>query len=191
EPHWSSLAYIPAAIFFAEKISEHKKKFISALTLNLLLFGVFIFHLLSPAFTETILKNKDPKYDITNELFGWDSVAENIEYIISSENIPAKEVLLLSNHYTMSGQLMFSTKSKYRVVCRGKRCNQFKIDDIQDESNFRLFIFVTDNRFTEIPPVYREGAIQQKLKVFRGEKRVRDFYLYIKKKINPSDKSAE
>ncbi len=184
EPHWSSLIYIIAAILCSKEIqTNYKKLFISGLTLNILLFSIFIFHLFSPTITERLLKTQNPKYDITNELFGWDIVAENIEDIINSEGIPDDKVLLASNHYTMSAQIVFSTRSKYAVVCRGVRCNQFSINDIKDESGFRLFIFITDNRFTNIPKFYKDESVQQKVKIYRGEKVFREFYLYIKKRI--------
>ncbi len=181
EPHWSSLVYPVAALLFSEEPDRYKKTFHSALGLNLILSGLFIYHILSPAFTEGLLKKQNPRYDITNELFGWENVAENIDYIVATEKINKNETLLVSNHYTMCGQLMFATKSLYKVACRGKRCNQFKIDDIKDERNIRLFIFVTDNRFTEIPRFYRDGAIEQKIKIYRGERVVREFHLFVKK----------
>lgn len=183
EPHWLSIVYLPVALLVARSIQRYQKAFFSAIGLNIFLFGIFLFHIFSPFLTETVLKNQNPKYDITNELFGWDLVAENIEYIVKSEDVSPNEVLLCSNHYTMSGQLMFITGSKYNVVCRGKRCNQFTITDVKDESKFRLFIFVTDNRFPEVPRPYKDGSIQQKLKIYRGEKLIREFYLYIKKRI--------
>lgn len=183
EPHWSSLIYLPASILCSEDVSRYRRWIIFSLGINILLFGIFIFHLFSPLITETILKNQDPRYDITNELFGWDLVSENIEYIIQNEHIPEDKVLLLSNHYTMAGQLMFATKSRYRVACRGKRCNQFSIDDIRDERGYKLFIFVTDNRYREIPDLYKRDAIEEKLKIYRGEKKIREFHLFVKKPI--------
>ncbi len=182
EPHWSSLVYICAAILFAKEIQGYKKFFYMATGLNSLIFGIFLFHIFSPVFTEGILNKTDPKYDITNELFGWDIVGENIDYIVQTEGIRTEDVLVASNHYTMSGQLMFATRAKYDVVCRGKRCNQFSLNDLQDESKYRLFIFVTDNRFSEIPKFYRDEAIQQKIKIYRGVKVIREFYLYVKKR---------
>ncbi len=76
---------------------------------------------------------------------------------------------------------MFATEGQYRVICRGKRCNQFSIDDIKDESKYKLIIFITDNRFTEIPTYYKDRAIEQKLKIKRGTKTIREFHIYIKR----------
>jgi len=181
EPHWSSIAYIAAAVAFARDLRIHKKLFISSLVLNIILFGVFLIHIFTPVFSDGILKNQDPKYDITNELFGWDIVGENIEYIISQNDISKDEVLLASNHYTMSAQLMLSTKGRYRTICRGKRCNQFKIEDVENLDRYRLIIFVTDNRFTSIPDFFKRDVIEQKLKIYREERIVREFHIFIKK----------
>lgn len=181
EPHWSSIAYIPAAIFFATELNANKKIFFSSLILNISIFTLFLIHIFTPVFTEGILKNQKPEYDITNELFGWDDVRLNIEEILRIENIKDDELLLLSNHYTMAGQLTFATRKKYSIACRGKRCNQFTIDDIKDESRFKLIIFITDNRYKDIPIKYRDKAVQQKLKIYRGERVIREFYLYIKR----------
>ncbi|MGC8926547.1 MAG: ArnT family glycosyltransferase [Myxococcota bacterium] len=184
EPHWSSIAYIPAAIFFAKELNTYRKILSSSLILNILIFTLFLIHLFTPIFTEGILKNQRPEYDITNELFGWEEVRLNIEEIAKIENVRDDDVLLLSNHYTMAGQLTFATHKRYSAACRGKRCNQFTIDDIKDEDRFKLIIFVTDNRYSDIPRKYRDGAIQQKLKIYRGGRVVREFYLYIKKQVN-------
>lgn len=182
EPHWSAPAYIFAAIYFSQEITRVRKLLFYAVGLNIILFGILLFHIINPLFTETLLARQNPKYDISNELFGWEIVGENIEHIITSESIDQKEVLLASNHYTMASQMMLATKGRYRVVCRGRRCNQFTIDDVKDESRYRLIIFVTDNRFTDIPPYYRDAAIEYKLTIKRGRKAVREFHIFTKKR---------
>jgi 4-amino-4-deoxy-L-arabinose transferase-like glycosyltransferase len=180
EPHWSSLAYIPAAILLARELRIHRGIMLSSILLNTTLFSLFLIHIFTPIFSDGILRNQNPKYDITNELFGWEAVGENLEYIISQKNLSPDEVLLASNHYTMSAQLMLSTKGRYRTICRGARCNQFKIDDIEDTDKYKLIIFVTDNRFTKIPDFFKRGSIEQKLKIYRDERVIREFHIFIK-----------
>jgi len=122
EPHWTAFGYLTAIIawaaFFVKAKNNWRKYTYSALALSGLLVAAFYVHFFTP-----VLPIK-PKYDIVNELHGWDVVgpaAEKMLGELSREPAP----FLMAHHWVMCSQLAFSTQNRIPVYCLNDRTDQF------------------------------------------------------------------
>lgn len=189
EPHWPVFGYLTAIIMMCslgvEGIGQLNKKrakrlktgFFAATGLAGLIFILFYIHLFHP-----ILPIK-PKYDIVNELYGWDEVGANVERIYNERTNSEKEnTFTLARHWVLCSQLMFSTGGRIPVACINKKMDQFDFWDDEKKLFGKNAIIVTDLRFDEAPDtLYLFDKVEKQLEIpiVRGGIVVRKFTIWI------------
>ena len=178
EPHWPAFGYITLivawAAFYVQAKGKLRKYTVASLMLSGALITVFYVHTFVP-----ILLIK-PKYDIVNELIGWDKVGAEVEKMY--DEYPAnKKPFLLAHHWVLCSQLSFSTQNRLPVYCLNQRTDQFDFFPNKVPPKGADFIFVADNRFKEPPEHFYNfdrADAPRELKIYRGKKHMRTFYIY-------------
>lgn len=189
EPHWPAFGYLTAIVMMAalgldvwdrgrpESGRKARGWYAAATGLASLMFILFFVHVFHP-----ILPIK-PKYDIVNELYGWDKVGPRFEKAyseLSAEKNGAKP-FILAHHWVLCSQIMFSTKDKIPVHCINERIDQFDFWDKEDELSGRPAVIVTDQRFEEPPSqLYRLSDVEkvEDIPIERGGRIVRQFTIW-------------
>ncbi|GMT42581.1 MAG: hypothetical protein IEMM0002_0992 [bacterium] len=178
EPHWTAFGYLTAIIawaaFFVQSKERWRKYAFASLSFSLLLIVVFYIH-----FFFTILPIK-PKFDIVNELFGWDAVATQSEEMLN--DFPAKnQKFLMAHHWVMCSQLTYATQNRLPVYCVNDKTDQFDFFPDNRPPEGGDFVFIADNRFKNPPEKYYDFDKREpprEIKINRNGKRIRTFYLY-------------
>lgn len=138
-------------------------------------------HILTPAFVKMMPASYNPKYDLTNELYGWDTVGGRIEtrYRAMGGNAP----FLLGYHYTFCSQLMFATGGRIETRCLNRRTDEFDfLPGAQGPFTGRDALYVRDNRYRKAPGemfAFDRCDPDEKIIVERGGRKVREFELFI------------
>ena len=186
EPHWPAFGYLTAILLMSAVGLEMwdrgnagiarraRKFFIASAGLAGLMFALFYVHVFHP-----ILPIK-PKYDIVNELMGWDKAGEQIKKIYS-EMLDNKG-FVLAHHWVLCSQIMFSTTDTIPVACINKRIDQFDFWDDEEKLMGKDVVFVSDLRFEEPPDqLYRFASVEKvmELPIQRGGIIVRVFTLWV------------
>ena len=178
EPHWAAFGYLTATVGWAAlyvKGAPGWRKYTAAsLAFSAAMITLFYIHTFTP-----ILPIK-PKYDIVNELHGWDKVGAEVEKMYG-ELSPDNKPFLLAHHWVLCSQLSFSTQNRFPVYCLNKRTDQFDFFPGKAPPKGADFIFVADNRFKEPPEkfyLFERSDPPKEIKIFRGKKHVRTFNLY-------------
>ncbi|MGK7346560.1 MAG: ArnT family glycosyltransferase [Candidatus Nitrospinota bacterium M3_3B_026] len=189
EPHWPAFGYITAIVMMSalgidawerwrpEAAARLRGWYIAATALAAAAFALFFIHVYHP-----ILPIK-PKYDITNELYGWDRVGSRLEDIYRKITEEQKEpAFALAHHWVLCSQMMFSTGGRIPVHCMNERTDQFDFWDDENELVGKTAVVVTDLRFDEIPQeLYRLNDVEkvEDIRVERGGEVVRKFTIWI------------
>ncbi len=140
------------------------------------MFSLFYIHLFHP-----ILPIK-PKYDVTNELVGWDKVGEELLRLNDEAASANEKTFLMAGHWLLCSQMLWATKDKIPLGCFNHRMDQF--DFWEKENTFygmNAFV-VTSQKFPEIPEqrykfdrseeikeidIKRGGVIVRRFKIFK------------------------
>lgn len=198
EPHWPAFGYLTAIVMMIERglaeieaMRDDAKKWMGryfgfATAMAGVVFALFYIHVYHP-----ILPIK-PKYDIVNELYGWDMAGAEMEkayYRLTAET--GEKPFALAHHWTLCSQMMFATKNRIEVACLNEKTDEFDFWDDEEKLLGRSAIVVTDLRFEEPPgelylsdsvkrvadvPFVRGGEVTRKftiweIKGFKGRKR--------------------
>jgi 4-amino-4-deoxy-L-arabinose transferase-like glycosyltransferase len=178
EPHWTSLAYLMLFSVWGWYYINGNKFFQRMTQLSVLfsalLVGVFYVQMLVP-----VLPIDDAKYDITNELYGWDEAKEEIlkEY----EQLPGDNKFILANHYLLGGQLSFALKGHAPVAVITSETDEYDFFEDNIAPIGSNFIYVGDERFKRTPDHYYNFdrcEAPTELNIYRGKKWARMFYFY-------------
>ena len=177
EPHWPFAGYLALAAGVPGVIDTGMKTpgriFKAAIVWS---FGMYILahvFVLTPLLP-TLLPHDDyePRYDISNELYGWGAVAEKVRTIAESGE------KIASSHYTMCSQLAFhlSRDDDPSVVCASDQTDDFDLWNMVPRRQDRI-LFVADNRFGGLPQSLLSRICRQvsTLEVRRGGRWVRRF----------------
>ena len=189
EPHWPALRYFTAVIAAAALIDStlpgmnerERKRFqrfassAAGLALGMIVF--FYVQIFYP-----IWRPEVQKYDITNELWGWDKAGERVEELygaISKEGL----AFVFSRKSLLSSQISFATGGKIPVYKINNTRDQFDFWQDQVSLQGKNAIYVADNRFTKPPEKrYRCDRIVREpdLLIFRGgsDRWSRKFFFY-------------
>lgn len=188
EPHWPAFGYLTALVMMialglerwdhwsSRKARRLRAAYAVAMTSAVALFTLFYIHVFTP-----ILPIK-PKYDITNELLGWDMVGKKIEEVFGEKIGDRKDGFVLAHHWVLCSQIMFSTGDRLPVACINERRDQFDFWDAEQDLMGKSAVVVTDMRFAEPPSeLYHFENVYKitDLPVIRGGKMVRKFTLWV------------
>lgn len=178
EPHWAAFGYLTLFIawghYLARYFARWKKFSFSAIGLSALLVGTFYVHSFVP-----ILPVK-PKYDVVNELYGWDTVGVAVKKELAL--LPGKNgKFIMAHHWVMCSQIAFATQNRFPVYCVNGQTDQFDFFPDKTPPAGADFIFVADNRFTEPPDAFYDFERMEpagEIEIRRGGKPARSFTLY-------------
>ena len=177
EPHWPFAGYLALAAGVPGVIDTDlrtpRRIFKAAIVWSsgmYILAHVFVLTPLLPRFVPR--DAYEPRYDISNELYGWGSVASKVRAIA----VPGEKIT--SSHYTMCSQLAFhlGRDDDPAVVCASDQTDDFDLWKMVPGARDRL-LFVADNRFSDLPQSLSSGICSQvsTLEVRRGGRWVRRF----------------
>ena len=122
------------------------------------------------------------QYDATNDLFGWEDVAEKVKKIGLEMTEEGKELFIFSFHYNVASQLSFALKDINNVFCLSDSIDQF--DFWQDTKSLigKNAIYVCTNRYY-LPP--QDGFMFESIKgpktvvtLRAGSYKARENYIY-------------
>jgi len=190
EPHWPAFGYLTAIVMMSslgleilEKgLVRHARRakifYWSATAVAGLTFALFYVHVFHP-----ILPIK-PKYDLVNELYGWDTTAAQIETLHKTRIVEetGAQGFLLARHWVMCSQMMFGVKDRIPVACFNDRRDQFDFWDKESGMMGKDAIVVTDLRFKEEPDqLYKFDSVEKVavLPLIRGGELKREFTLWV------------
>ncbi len=187
EPHWPAFGYLTAIVttvsllvegyyrFEPKRFARFQKTAVAATLLAGFTFLLFYIHVFYP-----ILPIK-PKYDIVNELKGWDEVGNVVKAEYEKLEKNGVESFALAQHWVMCSQIMFATKDTVPVSCINGRADQFDFWDDEQSLMGKTAIFVSDTRFKEPPDTlytFTETEAIKEIPIFRGGKEVRRFIVW-------------
>lgn len=190
EPHWPAFGYLTAIVMTCAlglDIMEHgiirrarraRRIYMAATALAGLVFILFYVHVFHP-----ILPIK-PKYDLVNELYGWDTAAAEAEriYDLRIKGETGREGFLMGKHWVLCSQLMYGVRDRIPVACVNGRRDQFDFWDDEKKLMGKDAVIVTDLRFTDTPDqIYKFGSVEKAavIPVVRGGELKREFTLWL------------
>ena len=146
EPHWPAAGYLPlyplAAGYIAESASRRLFRWAVGFGAAVLVIAQIV--VLTPLLPVLVPRPiYEPKYDLANELRGWDEAAELVRRLD-----PEKKPVVAA-FYTQCAQLAFALRRKGDppVRCASEALTDFDIWYGKFELDERGALFVTDNRF--------------------------------------------
>ena len=166
KPHWALVAWLPAAMAFAVQFHcSLSKWWVKAhVGYGFLLgsLGLIMCHLpLNAWFTQSLLKkNFDPRWDVTNDMYGWEEVGKYFR---------GTDLPVIGSRYQTSSQLAFaiSDVSKVSYIPRDEKqideWPDLNVTENQGPHWSRLLksvYFVADNRYSA-PPSFIGASCRQ------------------------------
>ncbi|MCG3174082.1 MAG: hypothetical protein GMKNLPBB_02302 [Myxococcota bacterium] len=172
EPHWTAVAWLPLCAWAGTgsdlpglrewaRAGLRRAALIAAALTVLLLVPLLHLHVLTawgarlpPAAAY------QPKWDIANELRGWDSVIAMVPDAARLSARAGKPMLAGSYHYAICGQLAWGLRGDMNVVCPNNRRDAFDWLPAPDPLGADI-LFVNDLRYTaRAEEVWRCGAFE-------------------------------
>ena len=180
-PHWPAIGYlfilIPAGEFI-EKILKTKKYVFKFLLIFAMVCGGGM-SIIIPLHAIFKILPIPSEYDPTNDILGWEKIAEKIMEI--KEN----EFFIFTHKFYLASQISFYLPEDVEIYCLSKRIDQYDIwqynRNLEEKLKWRNGIFFTDSHFKVNPAdlyVFRRIEKLQPLKVFYRGKNVKTFYIY-------------
>ncbi len=202
KPHWTAPGYIPllcASGFwwsnFLDRRSSKRSRVILLgffmLSLGLLptLFYIQIkrpfIHRVYSIFKDSSSKKWNPRWDVTNDLYGWPSAGERARelYRELEEELGQGKVFLATHRYQLTGQLSFY--SKIRAWSLGDKEDQydFFLENLGGETLFlgKSAIILADNRYNKSPLKnmnFERCSKREELNFYRGNLLSHQFYFW-------------
>jgi len=205
EPHWPLVGYLPLAVVQGVSLAAafasyrtapscggeaapagpRRRSRLRALVIASISFSLFVtvvahIHILTPLFVRMMPASYNPKYDLTNELYGWDAVGPRI--VAQYRKMGGPRPFLLGYHYTFCSQLMFATGHRIETRCLNKRLDEFDfLPGAAGPFAGRDALYVRDNRYHKLPgEMYRFDSCEwlERIIIERGGRKVREFEIY-------------
>ncbi len=182
EPHWPAAGYLPLFPLAAGEIvnsgDKLRKLFRATLGLGIAIYLIAHIVVLTPLLPALLPPSLyEPKYDLANELRGWDTVAEAVRRI-NSNNKP-----VVAAFYTQCAQLAFHLRRQNdpEVHCVSSSLTDFDLIQGRFVLEEKGAVFVTDNRFSHKPQEIffdAEVFLRITVRISRAGKEARRFDLY-------------
>lgn len=178
EPHWTAFGYLTLFIAWGYLYTRRSQPFRNFTALSMavstVLILTFYIHLFVP-----ILPLK-PKYDIVNEMHGWDTIAPKIDQMM--QTLPVHEAnFILSHHWILSSQIAFATQNRYPVFAVSDKVDQYDFFARPQPVIGANFIYVDESRFNDPPGQYYKFdhvAEPVAIDLYRGTRWIRTVRLY-------------
>lgn len=187
EPHWLAPAFLSLALYAAirpELIS--RRVYIAATSIAGVITVAAHAYVLIPE-SAKLVPGGDPKYDIANELYGWQTAVDAIENQRPAFATPwdptGSDAYIVAPHWTLCAQVAAAMPTA-KVGCATPVKDDFDrwLPRAQWKAHDRV-IWITDNRYpdqdgqSELPDHVRVG--QSRVRVFRGGKSARTFEVFL------------
>jgi hypothetical protein len=211
-PHWPAMGYLTLSIYVAHLIMRfwNKKWFRNYIRVSFLFTFIIIFvvvlHLLYkivPIYKFMPSKQADkveygiPNYeqiDISNDLFGYEQIGEEIKKIINSYDVNKRPFIFTHKSY-LASQLAFAIP-EFRVFCIGNKLSAYKFwqNNIYELKN-KNALFVSSDYFYFDPRNYKTAFSSYsetlEIPVYRNGKKVKNFFITICYGFNPDNLPKE
>lgn len=171
KPHWTAPGHFTLLIASAKLFEEgfggreefqktFRRRVVGWSTAMFLIPLFVLFHVavLSPAIpavAQAVMPaaNWDPKFDPTNDLYGWPELAKHLNAIRDDrEKNGTSRPYLASSRYQLVSQLAFATKEKvYRLSPGTDHYTFLQTPDVMGALKDKPMIFVSDNRYERDP----------------------------------------
>jgi len=200
KPHWPAPAYtlllIGAAAWMREGfgIVNGKARRFTQVTVSVLILVFFVplnvlFHVgalwpVLPAVARAASIPWDPKYDPTNDLYGWKDVIDEARRIRSDFSARGEaEPFLASSRYQLVSQLAFASQEKVSRLGPGRDQYEFwQTPEHWHSLVGQSALFITDNRFEHDPRsdrLFSACELRPPFIVKRGDEVARRFNIWI------------
>lgn len=197
KPHWPAPAYSLLLIGAAELLREGwqtgRRRAWQAVTALILVIIVpinFLFYIGSvvpviPKIARVVAPSApwEPKFDPTNDLYGWDLAIEEAHKLrVEAASRGEPEPFLASSRYQLVAQIAFASQERVWRVSPGNDQYGFW----QTPSEWQLLlgrdaIFITDQRFERDPrgdQVFKDCEPKTPVRYFRGDELARQFNIW-------------
>jgi 4-amino-4-deoxy-L-arabinose transferase-like glycosyltransferase len=186
KPHWTALGYLPLVIALVQIAKERwshtamRVFTVAAVIMAFLFVGLLHVQAFYPVLHGKLLP---PRYDITNELYGWKEAGQQIEKI-ENEMAAANgrdSIFLFSYRYQLVAQMAFYTPGQPEVYSLNDRMDAYDFFQYYRNLIGKDGIFVGDNRFDRKPDefcVFDSVRQEASLPIFRAGQEVRQFYFF-------------
>ncbi|MFH1784683.1 MAG: glycosyltransferase family 39 protein [bacterium] len=174
KPHWPAFGYIGSFIAAAVGIKasrKMKKTFIINIFIYSALLAILIVH------SFYLILPIDPKQDITNDLYGWKELGEEIKAL---QQESSRETFLLAERYQTGAPLSFASLEEVWVL-HPTRKTGYQFWQREEAVAGKDALYFTHSRyFTPPDEIYKFGELKWKkeIPVYRNGKAVRMFYIY-------------
>ncbi len=163
EPHWLAPPLLSLPLHFARRYDAAQeeeaegraplkalmRKSLAVATLGLAFVFTGAVHawVLVPGITRLLPARMDPKYDISNELYGWPDAVSAVREVLGDE-ASRSDIVVVGPHWTICAQLQAGLGAGVRVGCATPIRDDFDTWEPRSKwQNADKVIFVTDNRF--------------------------------------------
>lgn len=185
EPHWPAAGYLALLPVLAAVLPAWiRRRWVRGLTLAAIVFSALVglalhLHVLTDLGVRLMPASYEPRYDLSNELCGWDRVASAVAREIAHSQA---RTLAVGSHYTSCAQLAFAARGRFAVRCPSPRLDQHDFFPGGDGSSLRGvdLVYVKDPRFPfEAAALYRCADLEQlpAVEIRRAGRLVRRFEL--------------
>lgn len=205
KPHWPAPAHFTLLIASAKLLEEgfggredfqrSARRRIVGWAIAIFVVPLFVlFHVavLSPVIPKLAqffvpAANWDPKFDPTNDLYGWDELAKHLNKIRDDRAANGTgRPYLASSRYQLVSQLAFATKERvYRLSPGNDNYTYLQTADVMEKLRDKPMLFVSDNRYERDPRgdiafsgVFSMCAELEPFVFKRGEIYARTFRIY-------------
>jgi len=179
EPHWLAPVYLALVLHFAKNEIPFSPR-LSRWAVGVAAAMSFFVHawVLMPEMARLMPAGSDPKYDLANELYGWQNALEDVKETLRDE-AGSESVVVVGPHWVVCAQLHAALGPNVRVGCLTPIRDDFDVWEPRARwQEADKIIYVTDNRFPEDPAKALPGmsvARRSRVTFFRGGRLARVF----------------
>lgn len=190
EPHWTAAGYLPLVMALGAMLPPLLRRSRlgrilagSAAILGFIVAVGFEVHVLTDLGVRLMPASYQPRYDLSNELHGWPTVADTLAQQVRKLTRSRSKPLVAACHYTTCSQLRFAARGRFAVVCPSPRIDQFDFEPGGDGSMQigKNLLYLWDERFpfsTEKLYSCKKQYFIKKINITRASRIVRKFKIF-------------
>jgi 4-amino-4-deoxy-L-arabinose transferase-like glycosyltransferase len=187
EPHWTATGYLPLVVaagpvlepFLRQPKRLQRIYLWASAGLTVLALALLLVHVYTPLFVRAIPEDSyEPRYDLANELLGWDEVGAAVARAADETD---RDAVVASYHYTMCGQLQLAIQDERPVYCASPGTDAFDFLERAEPPGSNPVIYVNDNRFPDPPDQHLQGRRCRQVDsvvIEKGGREVRRFGIF-------------
>jgi hypothetical protein len=152
EPHWVAPAYLGLALHLARRTGTSllsRKLAIAAVTTSLIAIASIFAFVRFPILQRVLGDSYEPKYDLVNDLYAWDSGAKLVDQSLQQiQDMGIDDVTVVGPHWIVCAQVQAALGRNVQVGCETPEGDDFQ--QIHPRSAWEhdsVLLYVTDDRF--------------------------------------------